>query len=63
MNTELKGRKKIWGRELNKRLIKAISANKKRHFNNKQYQIDNNIIIYIYNTHTEKPVYPDTCLT
>lgn len=61
MNTELKGRKKIWGRELNKRLIKAISANKKRHFNNKQYQIDNNIIIY--NTHTEKPVYPDTCLT
>lgn len=54
MNTELKGRKKSWGRELNKRLIKAISANKKRHFNN---------IIYIYNTHTEKPVYPDTCLT
>lgn len=61
MNTELKGRKKSWGRELNIRLIKAISANKKRHFNNKQYQIDNNIIIY--NTHTEKPVYPDTCLT
>lgn len=61
MNTEFKGRKKSWGRELNIRLIKAISANKKRHFNNKQYQIDNNIIIY--NTHTEKPVYPDTCLT
>lgn len=61
MDTEFKGRKKSWGRELNIRLIKAISANKKRHFNNKQYQIDNNIIIY--NTHTEKPVYPDTCLT
>lgn len=54
MNTELKGRKKSWGRELNKRLIKAISANKKRHFNNKQYQIDNNIIIYIYIIHIQK---------
>lgn len=54
MNTELKGRKKSWGRELNKRLIKAISANKKRHFNNKQYQIDNNIMIYIYIIHIQK---------
>lgn len=54
MNTELKGRKKSWGRELNVRLIKAISANKKRHFNNKQYQIDNNIMIYIYIIHIQK---------